>query len=83
MAAPRALFSEIERVRNSCSPSRYTASMSVLARRACIARAIGWALREHAKTDPEAVYRYVVRKSDVLSGLSKREALKNTDYAIP
>lgn len=46
-------------------------------------KAIGWALRQHAKTDAEEVYRYVVRKKDVLSGLSKREALKNTDYAIP
>jgi 3-methyladenine DNA glycosylase AlkD len=40
-------------------------------------KAIGWALREYAWTDPAEVKRYVRRKSDRLSGLSYREALKN------
>jgi 3-methyladenine DNA glycosylase AlkD len=40
-------------------------------------KAIGWALREYAWTDPAEVKRYVLRKSDQLSGLSYREALKN------
>lgn len=40
-------------------------------------KAIGWALREYAKTDPDEVVRYVTTKKDVLSGLSKREALRN------
>lgn len=41
-----------------------------------IRKAIGWALREHAKTDPDAVRAFVAATPD-LSGLSKREALKN------
>ncbi|ADG78349.1 DNA alkylation repair enzyme OS=Tsukamurella paurometabola (strain ATCC 8368 / DSM / CCUG 35730/ CIP 100753 / JCM 10117 / KCTC 9821 / NBRC 16120 / NCIMB 702349 / NCTC 13040) OX=521096 GN=Tpau_1731 PE=4 SV=1 [Tsukamurella paurometabola] len=40
-------------------------------------KAIGWALREHAKTDPDWVRAYVCDHEDVLSGLSRREALKN------
>lgn len=40
-----------------------------------IQKAIGWALREYAKTDPEAVKAFVARTR--LSSLSKREALKN------
>ena len=40
-------------------------------------KAIGWALREHAWTDPVEVRRYVRRNRERLSGLSIREALKN------
>jgi 3-methyladenine DNA glycosylase AlkD len=40
-----------------------------------IRKAIGWALREYAKTDPDAVRRYC--ESHELSGLSRREALKH------
>ncbi len=40
-------------------------------------KAIGWALREYAKTDADAVRTFVADHDDVLSGLSKREALKN------
>ena len=40
-------------------------------------KAIGWALREYAKTDPDEVVRFVEENEDRLSGLSKREALKN------
>jgi 3-methyladenine DNA glycosylase AlkD len=39
-------------------------------------KAIGWALREHARTDPEAVAAFVDHHHDDLSGLSRREALK-------
>ncbi len=42
-----------------------------------IRKAIGWALRQHAWTDPDEVVRYVTANADRLSGLSKREALKN------
>jgi 3-methyladenine DNA glycosylase AlkD len=42
-----------------------------------IRKAIGWALREYAKTDPDAVRAFVFAHQGVLSGLSKREALKN------
>ena len=40
-------------------------------------KAIGWALRQYAWTDPEEVRRYVARNKERLSGLSRREALKN------
>lgn len=40
-------------------------------------KAIGWALREHAKTDPQEVIRYVRQHKDELSPLSKREATRN------
>ena len=39
-------------------------------------KAIGWALRQYAWTDPKEVVRYVKAHAE-LSGLSKREALKN------
>ncbi len=42
-----------------------------------IRKAIGWALREYAKTDPAAVRKFVETHETVLSGLSKREALRN------
>ena len=44
-----------------------------------IRKAIGWALREYAKTDPAAVRGFVACNETILSGLSKREALKNLD----
>jgi 3-methyladenine DNA glycosylase AlkD len=40
-------------------------------------KAIGWALREYAKTDPDWVRAEVARLGERLSGLSRREALKN------
>lgn len=40
-------------------------------------KAIGWALRQYARTDAEAVRRFVSENEDSLSGLSKREALKH------
>jgi 3-methyladenine DNA glycosylase AlkD len=42
-----------------------------------IRKAIGWALRDYAWTEPEAVRQFVAANAEVLSGLSKREALKN------
>jgi 3-methyladenine DNA glycosylase AlkD len=42
-----------------------------------IRKAIGWALREYAKTDPDAVRTFVARHRGTLSGLSAREALRN------
>jgi 3-methyladenine DNA glycosylase AlkD len=40
-------------------------------------KAIGWALREYAWTDAAEVKRYVRAQGGRLSGLSRREALKN------
>ena len=42
-----------------------------------IRKAIGWALRAYAWTDPAEVARYVREHEALLSGLSGREALKN------
>jgi 3-methyladenine DNA glycosylase AlkD len=44
-----------------------------------IRKAIGWALREYAKTDPVAVTSFVRSQESQLSPLSVREALKNID----
>jgi 3-methyladenine DNA glycosylase AlkD len=43
-------------------------------------KAIGWALRQYAWTDPREIARYVRERGKELSALSKREALKN--YSI-
>lgn len=40
-------------------------------------KAIGWVLRQYARTDPEEVRRYVAANEERLSPLSKREALKH------
>jgi 3-methyladenine DNA glycosylase AlkD len=42
-----------------------------------IRKAIGWALRQHAKVNPDAVYAFVDQHADEFSGLTKREALKH------
>ncbi len=42
-----------------------------------VRKAIGWALRQYARVDPESVRAFVAEHDDVLSGLSKREALKH------
>jgi 3-methyladenine DNA glycosylase AlkD len=40
-------------------------------------KAIGWALRQYARTDPDAVRTFVADHADELANLSKREALKH------
>jgi 3-methyladenine DNA glycosylase AlkD len=40
-------------------------------------KAIGWALRQHARTDPDWVRAFVAERGDRLSPLSRREALKH------
>jgi 3-methyladenine DNA glycosylase AlkD len=42
-------------------------------------KAIGWALRQYAWTDPQEVQRYVAVHESRLSPLSRREALKNAE----
>lgn len=42
-----------------------------------VRKAIGWALRQHARTDPEWVWAFVAQRGDRLSGLSRREALRH------
>lgn len=47
-----------------------------------IRKAIGWALRDHARTDPEAVARFVLEHRETLSGLSYREATKHLGHLV-
>jgi 3-methyladenine DNA glycosylase AlkD len=42
-----------------------------------IRKALGWALRQHARTDPSWVRTFVRTHDERLSGLSRREALKH------
>ncbi|MEQ1571769.1 MAG: DNA alkylation repair protein [Myxococcota bacterium] len=42
-----------------------------------IRKAIGWALRQHARTDPGAVRAFLDQHGAALSGLSRREAAKH------
>lgn len=41
-----------------------------------IRKAIGWALRQYSKTNPDAVRRFIAENDDGLSNLSKREGSK-------
>src|SRR5262245_7605408 len=50
---------------------------SLSSREFFLRKAIGWALRQHAWTDPAEVRRYVRAHRAELSPLSRREALKN------
>ena len=50
---------------------------SIGSREFFLRKAIGWALRSYAWTDPDEVRRYVAANEARLSGLSRREALKN------
>jgi len=47
-----------------------------------IRKAIGWALREYAKTDPDAVAGFINTHRDELSGLSFREGSKHIKHLI-
>jgi 3-methyladenine DNA glycosylase AlkD len=47
-----------------------------------IRKAIGWALRQHARIDPEEVARFVIDQRDRLSGLSYREATKHIGHLL-
>ena len=42
-----------------------------------IRKAVGWALRQHARVDADWVREYVDSRASLLSGLSRREALKH------
>lgn len=50
---------------------------SAFGREFFIRKAIGWALRQHARVDPDWVRAFVESRGDRLSGLSRREALKH------
>lgn len=44
-------------------------------------KAVGWALPQHARTDPVRVRAFVDRHGDRISALSRREALKKVSAA--
>ena len=44
-----------------------------------IRKAIGWALRQHARVAPDQVARFLIENRTRLSGLSFREAAKHLD----
>jgi 3-methyladenine DNA glycosylase AlkD len=48
-----------------------------------IRKAIGWALRDYARTDPGAVAAFVAANRTSLSGLSYREASKHIGHLVP
>jgi 3-methyladenine DNA glycosylase AlkD len=47
-----------------------------------IRKAIGWALRDYARTDPDAVARFVTDHTEELSPLSVREASKHISHLV-
>ena len=50
---------------------------SAFGREFFVRKAIGWALRQHARVDPQWVRAFVEARGDRLSGLARREALKH------
>lgn len=56
---------------------RYAVEQNAADRSFWLRKAIGWALRQHARTDPAWVRAEVDRLGDRLSGLSRREATKH------
>lgn len=57
--------------------TRTTPPLSPYGREFFVRKAIGWALRDHARTSPEWVRAFVAAHEATLSGLSRREALKH------
>lgn len=57
--------------------SRTTPAESPYGREFFVRKAIGWALRDQARTSPDWVREVVTARADRLSGLSRREALKH------
>ena len=55
---------------------------SLSSREFFLRKAIGWALRQYAWTDPKEVRRYVISRETALSNLSRREALKNVHKGV-
>ena len=47
-----------------------------------IRKAIGWALRQHARADPTPWPRFVMAHRDGLSGLSYREATRHIGHLL-
>ncbi len=56
--------------------TRTTPALSPYGREFFVRKAVGWALRDHARTDPDWVRAFVGVHEQTLSGLSRREALR-------
>jgi 3-methyladenine DNA glycosylase AlkD len=75
------LRSELKRVadpRKAPAMQRYI-EPSLDSKEFFLRKAIGWALRQYAWTDPREIQRYIRAHDSRLSALSKREALRNIE----
>jgi 3-methyladenine DNA glycosylase AlkD len=64
-------------VRGDLDLLRYAIEVNLEDRTFWLRKAIGWALRDYARTDPDWVRAEVAALDGRLSGLSRREALKH------
>jgi 3-methyladenine DNA glycosylase AlkD len=73
-----ALLAQIKPLRNGASFARFGryADAMLDEREFFIRKAIGWVLREAGKTRSDEVYAWLMPRSDRLSGVTKREAVK-------
>jgi 3-methyladenine DNA glycosylase AlkD len=73
-----ALLAQLKPLRAGASFARFGryADAMLDEREFFIRKAIGWVLRETAKTRPDEVYEWLVPRSDRVSGVTRREAVK-------
>jgi 3-methyladenine DNA glycosylase AlkD len=62
--------------------TRTTPPLSAYGREFFVRKAVGWALRDHARTDPDWVRAFVASHEERLSGLSRREALRHLGPSV-
>jgi 3-methyladenine DNA glycosylase AlkD len=74
---PKAHREELTRVQTDTGLLTAVIEANMADKEFFVRKAIGWALREYFKTDPEWVLEFVARNGRSLSPLSRREALKN------
>jgi 3-methyladenine DNA glycosylase AlkD len=84
MSANRALIAEVRKgLAAAADPARAVGQQAYMkSGDFFIRRAIGWSLRAYAWVDPREIGRYVRANQARLSGLSRREALKNIGSAL-
>ena len=72
-----AILAQLKRGKSTDEPLLFALiEPSIDEREFFLRKAIGWALRQYSRVNPEAVVAYVKHHADRLSPLSKREALK-------
>ena len=69
-------------LRRAARPENAAGAQALRSREFFLRKAIGWALRQYAWTDPREVARYVRAYQGALSPLSRREALKNVPTGL-